>query len=91
MNVIDSLLENGVVWVAVVTVLWVWDGHGLAVNEGESLVEIWAVLEAVDVSSDLAKIMSVEFTLMELVFFAAVVQPLVSFWCPTSRSWLLSY
>jgi len=49
--------------------LWVWHGSGLAIDEGESLVEVWAVLEASDVGSDVL-------LLGELVVRGAVVADL---------------
>jgi hypothetical protein len=33
---------------AVVSCNWIWDGFGGSVDEGISLVEIWAVLESLD-------------------------------------------
>ena len=49
--------------------MWVWHGSGLAIDEGESLVEVWAVLEASDVGSDVL-------LLGELVVRGAVVADL---------------
>jgi len=46
------LLLQGVISVAVVVNLWVWDGFGLSILKGEALIEVWAVLEAGDVTSD---------------------------------------
>ena len=58
-------LDDGVVCGAVVAWSWVCDGHGLSIGEGESLIEIWAVLEASDVGSNIL-------LLVELVVSVAV-------------------
>merc|ERR1719223_1622336 len=42
------LLGELPLWVAVGTFLGIWDGHGSSVNEGESLIEVWAVLKFID-------------------------------------------
>jgi len=65
-------LDDGVVCGAVVAWSWVCDGHGLSIGEGESLIEIWAVLEASDVGSNFSSILSVKLLLMELVVSVAV-------------------
>jgi hypothetical protein len=44
---------KGVISVAVVTFIWVWDSLGLAINESESLVEVWAVLKTSDIATDI--------------------------------------
>ena len=62
-------LDDGVVCGAVVAWSWVCDGHGLSIDEGESLIEIWAVLEASDVGSN---ILSINLLLVELVVSVAV-------------------
>ena len=62
-------LDDGVVCGAVVAWSWVCDGHCLSIDEGESLIEIWAVLEASDVGSN---ILSINLLLVELVVSVAV-------------------
>jgi len=69
---VKILLDDGVVCVAVVAWNWVCDGHGLSIGEGESLIEIWAVLEASDVGSNFSSILSIKLLLMELVVSVAV-------------------
>ena len=66
------LLVDGVLIAAVVASLWVWNGSSLSIGKGESLVEVWAVLKASDVSTDFAEVLSIEFLLNELPLFAAV-------------------
>ena len=66
------LLVDGVLIAAVVASLWVWNGSSLSIGKGESLVEVWAVLKARDVSTDFAEVLSIEFLLNELPLFAAV-------------------
>jgi len=46
---LSSLLLKGILWVAVVMRLWVWDSHGFSIDKGKSLVEVWAMLETSDV------------------------------------------
>ena len=36
---------------AVESNLWIWDGLGLAISEGESLIEVWAVWKGCDIWS----------------------------------------
>jgi hypothetical protein len=47
---------------------WIWDSDGLAVVEGESLIEVWAVRKASEIASDVLL-----FLLCELVIAGAVV------------------
>ena len=62
-------LHDGVVCAAVVAWSWVCDGHGLSIGKGESLIEIWAVLEASDVGSN---ILCSNLLFVELVVSVAV-------------------
>jgi hypothetical protein len=62
-------LHDGVVCAAVVAWNWVCDGHGLSIGKGESLIEIWAVLEASDVGSN---ILCSNLLFVELVVSVAV-------------------
>ena len=66
------LLVDGVLIAAVVASLWVWNGSSLSIGKGESLVEVWAVLKARDVSTDFAEVLSIEFLLNELPLLGAV-------------------
>jgi len=60
-------------WIAVGTFLWVRDGSGLAVDEGESLIEVWAVLELIDWHASFGHILLLILFLLELVVSLAVV------------------
>jgi len=44
-----GFLGVGILCTAVVSFLWVWDSTGPSIDKGESLVEVWAVLEASNV------------------------------------------
>ena len=54
---------ESVLWVAVEALLWVWHGQVSSVLEGESLVEVWAVLQTSDVRAD---VLGVSFLLGQL-------------------------
>jgi hypothetical protein len=57
--------------------LWVRHGSSLAIGESESLVEVWAVLEASDVSSDFSEVLAIEVLLLgQLVVRGAVISNL---------------
>ena len=63
------MLGEGILCVAVVTLLWVWDAKGLTVIESHSLIEIWAMRQDSNIRGDVS---GVSFLLGELVFIVAV-------------------
>jgi hypothetical protein len=65
------LLDKGILWVAVVALIWVCDGSCFSVNELESLVKVWAMLETFNVGSDIFRLL-----LDELEVCVAVVMDL---------------
>jgi frataxin-like iron-binding protein CyaY len=46
-------LRECILWVAVIMNLWVRNGSGLAINEHEPFIEIWAVLKSGNVSTNI--------------------------------------
>jgi hypothetical protein len=80
------LLTEGILWVAVVVSLWVWNGSGLAINEHESLVEVWAVLESSDVGSNVLGLNEGLGTLLSVSVLGVAVVSLVWIWDTSSLS-----
>ena len=93
-------LSQMVIWVAVISLPWVWNGLGESVNQGLSLVEVWAVLDR----SWLELSVSWTLRLSEMVVWVAVVSlpwvwnglsetvneslSLVKVWAVLDGSWL---
>jgi len=66
-SILVLVLVQGPLVVAVVTNLWIWDGSSPTIGESESLIEIWAVLQGLEVWT------MVVFLLAQLVVALAVV------------------
>jgi len=56
------LLCNCVIWVAIVMWLWVCDSSGITIGESHSFIEVRAMLESSNISTNSWNVLSIEWT-----------------------------
>jgi hypothetical protein len=69
---------EGIISIAVVVSLWVWDSSCLSISKGESLIKVWAMFETSNIRSN---ILSLDKRLLLFILVKSII-------CVAVVSWL---